>query len=204
MDIYTMDNKEGLYVSTKLDLLRLENKKSNINIISEKDNPKLKQVKNIFILDKHTYNVLKTGLKYFFCVDKNDIFFHIIFEDFCMVYSFNENTNWKVVNLDIIDKDSYESINANQSYSFNKVATSCLMISVTLACKYGFDRVFDIGHENFSQFVALAFQNIDEKKVIHGKESEYAFSLIKTRLKKEFTETFMPYSKYSAKDFLIN
>ncbi len=190
MDIYEVEKKEGEYLALEVEHLRKKKPKSHTNIVCDgDDNKQIDKFKRHIILANGVLRIFEQSKAIYVCVEKNMLRMVLVYDTCHIVYSLKEDSDWKVIELDLIDIKQCSEVKANKPDILCREDASVLLEAVNLAYKYGFSRVYNSENPNcLSEMLTHIIEEDGKRRHEPGHADMAASYVLHDSMKKDFIE----------------
>ena len=193
MDIYEIDFGEGRRLIEEFDKLR--KKKNNGRIVVKCDrtnNDEIKKSRSCYLLNKGLTDIFMKAKQYYMILSDNQLSVSMVFSECHIVYNLRMESDWKIVEVEIIDSAMCSNIKPNQPEIFGRAEVAAFSVIANYSNTYGYSRVFD---KNIPNNITRMFRMVINNKAL----SEYEFGLedkilnliSKDGMKKEFLNNYV-------------
>ena len=188
MDIYEVEKREGEYLALEVEHLRKKKPKSHTNIICDSgDNKQIDKFKRHIILANGVLKIFEQSKGIYICAEKNSLRMILVYDTCHIVYSLKEDSDWKVIELDLIDIKQCKEVKANKSETLCREDTLALLDGINLAYKYGFSRVYNSDNPNcLSEMISQIIECDGKNRHELGHADKTASYVLKNSMRKEF------------------
>lgn len=191
MNAYEIEKMKGLYLANELEKMRVKKQKASVNIRSNNtNNEQIKRFKNMYLLNNNINEVIRSAEAYYMLIGVNSIAVELVFNESHVVYSLKVDSDWKTIDLDILDIQLCGNRKPNMPHVVGKAEITAFIILANLGYSYGYARVMNTRKD----YLTNIFNKIVEDKVLasrdHGIESIISELLMQEGIKKEFLQTF--------------
>ncbi len=145
MDIYKVDTKEGCYIARELEGLRRKKKRGKIAVRCNRiNNDQVRHFRSLFLMEKGTTNIFNEALAFYMLIDDDSIAFNLVYEECDIIYSLNRNSNWKIIDLEIDDKEFRDEISHTRDKTARRAEATAFLAMFSYSYTYGYSNVFNI------------------------------------------------------------
>ena len=191
MDIYEVNVTEGIYLVSELEKIRRTRDRGRLFVrCNDRGNDEVYKAKKIYLLDNNLLNLFSKAQEYFLILNNNNMEVILVYSEYNIVYQLYEKNNWKVVEVEIIEKDLCPKLTKNQQRIINRPETTALLVLVTYAYKYGLNRVCNIDSPLFLNVLIheIAKENISDASF--DLESKISVLLSSKGFSEEFVNSY--------------
>lgn len=197
IDIYDVDVKEGFFLAKELEKLRRKKDIGKIVVTCKREtSDEIKQYKRAFLLCEGTTHLFSKAKAFYVGIGEQDIFFDIEAETCHIVYKFTSDVNWKIIDLEIVDKEMKKEIIINKEKKMGRAEVYAFLMLASFAYKYGYTNVFD---ENKKGVLNKLFEDISKSNDLEenefGLESKVSNMVFETVMRPEFSKLHSPIFK---------
>ena len=191
MDIYEVDFGEGRRLIEEFDKLR--KKKNNGRIVVKCDrtnNDEIKRFRSFYLLNKGLMDIFMKAKKYYIILSDNQLSVSMVFSECHIVYNLRPESDWKIVEVEIIDNDMCADLKPNQSEIFGRAEVAAFSVIANYSNTYGYSRVFDKSiPDNVSRMFRMVINNEALSEYEFGLEDKILNLISKDAMRKEFVNS---------------
>ena len=193
MYIYEIDLNEGRRLIEEFDKLR--KKKTTVRIVvkcERSNNDEIKRFRNCYLLNKGLRDIFAKAKQYYMTLSDNRLAVSMVFSECHIVYEFRSETDWKIVEVEIIDSELCTDIKPNQQEIFARAEVAAFSVIANFSYTYGYSKVFDSSiPDNLSRMFKLVISNEALSEYEFGLEEKILNLISKDGMKKEFVEKYV-------------
>lgn len=193
MDIYEVDFGEGRRLIEEFDKLR--KKKNNGRIVVKCDrtnNDETKRFRSYYLLNQGLTDIFTKAKQYYMIISNNHLAVSMVFSECHIVYNLRPESDWKIVEVEIIDRDMCTDIKPNQPEIFGRAEVAAFSVIASFSVTYGYSRVFDKSiPNNVSRMFRLIINNETLSEYEFGLEDKILNLISKDGMKKEFVNNYV-------------
>lgn len=192
MDIYEIDLNEGRRLIEEFDKLRKKKNNGRIVVKCERiNNDEIKRFR-CYLLNKGLRDIFAKAKQYYMTLSDNRLAVSMVFSECHIVYEFRVETDWKVVEVEIIDNELCTDIKPNQQEIFARAEVAAFSVIANFSYTYGYSKVFDSSiSDNLSRMFRLVINNETLSEYEFGLEEKILNLISKDGMKKEFVEKYV-------------
>lgn len=193
MDIYEIDLNEGRRLIEEFDKLRKKKNNGRIVVKCERiNNDEIKRFRNCYLLNKGLQDIFSKAKQYYITLSDNCLSVSMVFSECHIVYEFQAETDWKVIEVEIIDNELCTDINPNQPEIFARAEVAAFSVIANFSYTYGYSKVFDSSiPDNLSRMFRLVISNEALSEYEFGLEEKILNLISKDGMKKEFVDNYV-------------
>lgn len=193
MDIYEIDLNEGRRLIEEFDKLRKKKNNGRIVVKCERiNNNEIKRFRNCYLLNKGLRDIFAKAKQYYMTLSDNRLAVSMVFSECHIVYEFRSETEWKIVEVEIIDSELCTDIKPNQQEIFGRAEVAAFFVIANFSYTYGYGKVFDSSiPDNLSRMFKLVISNEALSEYEFGLEEKILNLISQDGMKKEFVEKYV-------------
>lgn len=196
-DVYNIVKEEGVFLAKELEKLRRKKETGKVVVTCKREtSDEIKRYKRAFLLNEGTTQLFYEAKGFCAGIDEHSMFLDIEAETCHVVYKFDDNVNWKIIDLEIIDKELVKEVITKHKQRMGRAEVYAFLVIVSFAYKYGYSNVFCI---NEKQKIKEFFKNIidceDMGESEFGLESKVTEKIFREVMKTEFCQNYSPIFK---------
>lgn len=145
MDIYAVEKQAGCYLANELEKLRKRRCNSRVAVKCSPmpaNNDKINRIRNSFLLDRGLTNVFADADQYLMIICSRAVAFLLCYDVCQILYRLREETDWKFVELEILNIKHCQSITPNKPVLAGRAEATAFEILARLAVTHGFQKTF--------------------------------------------------------------
>lgn len=159
---------------------------------ADTNNDEIKRFRNCYLLNKGLRDIFAKAKQYYMTLSDNRLAVSMVFSECHIVYEFRSETDWKIVEVEIIDSELYTDIKPNQSEIFARAEVAAFSVIANFSYTYGYSKVFDSSiSDNLSRMFRLVINNETLSEYEFGLEEKILNLISKDGMKKEFVEKYV-------------
>ena len=193
MNIYEIDKNEGRRLMGEFDKLRKKKSNGKIVVKCERvNNDEIKRFRSCYLLNKGLTDIFAKAEQYYMILGDNELSVAMVFSQCHIVYYFRAETDWKLVEVEIIDSELCTDIKPNQTEVFGRAEVAAFSVIANFSYTYGYSKVFDSSKaDNLSRMFRLVMHNETLSEYEFGLEEKILNLISKDGMKKEFVEKYV-------------
>ena len=190
MDIYEIDKNEGRRLMGEFDKLRKKKSNGKIVVKCERvNNDEIKRFRSCYLLNKGLTDIFAKAEQYYMILGDNELSVAMVFSQCHIVYYFRAETDWKLVEVEIIDSELCTDIKPNQTEVFGRAEIAAFSVIANFSYTYGYSKVFDNSKpENLLRMFKLVIYNEALSEYEFGLEEKILNLISKDGMKKGFVD----------------
>lgn len=193
MDIYEIDKNEGRRLMGEFDKLRKKKSNGKIVVKCERvNNDEIKRFRSCYLLNKGLTDIFAKVEQYYLLLGENELSVSMVFSQCHIVYYFKAETDWKLIEVEIIDSELCTDIKPNQTEVFGRAEIAAFSVIANFSYTYGYSKVFDSSKpDNLSRMFKLVIHNEALSEYEFGLEEKILNLISKDGMKKEFVDRYV-------------
>lgn len=193
MDIYEIDLSEGRRLIGEFDKLRRKKKNGRIVVKCERvNNDEIRRFRSCYLLNQGLSDIFAKAKQYYMILGDNELSVSMAFSECHIVYYFKLESDWKLVEVEIIDSELCTDIKPNQSDIFGRAEIAAFSVIANFSYTYGYSKVFDSSKpDNLSRMFKLVMHNEALSEYEFGLEEKILNLISKDGMKKEFVDKYV-------------
>lgn len=193
MDIYEIDKNEGRRLMGEFDKLRKKKSNGKIVVKCERvNNDEIKRFRSCYLLNKGLTDIFAKAEQYYLLLGENELSVSMVFSQCHIVYYFKAETDWKLIEVEIIDSELCTDIKPNQTEVFGRAEIAAFSVIANFSYTYGYSKVFDSSKpDNLSRMFKLVIHNEALSEYEFGLEEKILNLISKDGMKKEFVDRYV-------------
>lgn len=193
MDIYEIDKNEGRRLMGEFDKLRKKKSNGKIVVKCERiNNDEIKRFRSCYLLNKGLTDIFAKAQQYYLLLGDNELSVSMVFSQCHIVYYFKAETDWKLIEVEIIDSELCTDIKPNQTEVFGRAEIAAFSVIANFSYTYGYSKVFDSSKpDNLSRMFRLVMHNEALSEYEFGLEEKILNLISKDGMKKEFVDKYV-------------
>ena len=193
MDIYEIDKNEGRRLMGEFDKLRKKKSNGKIVVKCERvNNDEIKRFRSCYLLNKGLTDIFAKAEQYYLLLGDNELSVSMVFSQCHIVYYFKAETDWKLIEVEIIDSELCADIKPNQTEVFGRAEIAAFSVIANFSYTYGYSKVFDSSKpDNLSRMFRLVMHNEALSEYEFGLEEKILNLISKDGMKKEFVDRYV-------------
>lgn len=193
MDIYEIDKNEGRRLMGEFDKLRKKKSNGKIVVKCERvNNDEIKRFRSCYLLNKGLTDIFAKAEQYYMIMGDNELSVSMVFSQCHIVYYFKAETDWKLIEVEIIDSELCTDIKPNQAEVFGRAEIAAFSVIANFSYTYGYSKVFDSSKpDNLSRMFKLVMHNEALSEYEFGLEEKILNLISKDGMKKEFVDKYV-------------
>lgn len=190
MDIYEIDKSEGRRLMGEFDKLRKKKSNGKIVVKCERvNNDEIKRIRSCYLLNKGLTDIFAKAEQYYLLLGENELSVSMVFSQCHIIYYFKAETDWKLIEVEIIDSELCTDIKPNQTEVFGRAEIAAFSVIANFSYTYGYSKVFDSSKpDNLSRMFKLVIHNEALSEYEFGLEEKILNLISKDGMKKEFVD----------------
>ena len=193
MNIYEIDKNEGRRLMGEFDKLRKKKSNGKIVVKCERvNNDEIKRFRSCYLLNKGLTDIFAKAEQYYMILGDNELSVAMVFSQCHIVYYFRAETDWKLVEVEIIDSELCTDIKPNQTEVFGRAEVAAFSVIANFSYTYGYSKVFDSSKaDNLSRMFRLVMHNETLSEYEFGLEEKILNLISKDGMKKDFVDKYV-------------
>lgn len=193
MDIYEIDKSEGRRLMGEFDKLRKKKSNGKIVVKCERvNNDEIKRIRSCYLLNKGLTDIFAKAEQYYLLLGENELSVSMVFSQCHIIYYFKAETDWKLIEVEIIDSELCTDIKPNQTEVFGRAEIAAFSVIANFSYTYGYSKVFDSSKpDNLSRMFKLVIHNEALSEYEFGLEEKILNLISKDGMKKEFVDKYV-------------
>lgn len=193
MDIYEIDINEGRRLIGEFEKLRKKKNNGRIVVKCERSqNDEIKRFRNSYLLNKDIQDIIMKAIQYYITLSDKRLSVSMIFSECHIVYEFCIESDFKIVEVEIIDRELCTDIRPNQSKTFGRAGVAAFSTIANFSYTYGYSKVFDSNiPDNLARMFKLVIGNERLSEYEFGLEEKILNLISKDGMKKEFVDNYI-------------
>lgn len=193
MDIYEIELNEGRRLIGEFEKLRKKKNNGRVVVKCERiNNEEVKRFRNSYLLNKGVQDIFLKAKQYFITLAEKRLSVSMVFSECHIVYEFREETDWKTIEVEIIDNELCADIKPNQPDIFGRAEIAAFSVIANFSYTYGYSKVFDSSvPDNLSRMFRLVICNEALSEYEFGLEQKILNLISKNGMKKEFVDNYV-------------
>ena len=193
MDIYEIDKNEGRRLMGEFDKLRKKKSNGKIVVKCERvNNDEIKRFRSCYLLNKGLTDIFAKAEQYYLLLGENELSVSMVFSQCHIIYYFKAETDWKLIEVEIIDSELCTDIEPNQTEVFGRAEVAAFSVIANFSYTYGYSKVFDSSKaDNLSRMFRLVMHNEALSEYEFGLEEKILNLISKDGMKKEFVDRYV-------------
>lgn len=193
MDIYEIDINEGRRLIGEFDKLRKKKNNGKIVVKCERvNNDEIRRFRNCYLLNQGLSDIFGKAKQYYMILGDNELSVSMVFSQCHIVYYFRLESDWKLVEIEIIDSELCTDIKPNQSDIFGRAEIAAFSVIANFSYTYGYSKVFDSSKpDNLSRMFKLVMHNETLSEYEFGLEEKILNLISRDSMKKDFVDKYV-------------
>lgn len=193
MDIYEIDKNEGRRLMGEFDKLRKKKSNGKIVVKCERvNNDEIRRFRSCYLLNQGLSDIFAKAKQYYMILGDNELSVSMAFSECHIVYYFKLESDWKLVEVEIIDSELCTDIKPNQSDIFGRAEIAAFSVIANFSYTYGYSKVFDSSKpDNLSRMFRLVMHNEALSEYEFGLEEKILNLISQDGMKKEFVDKYV-------------
>lgn len=193
MDIYEIDLSEGRRLMGEFDKLRRKKNNGRIVVKCERvNNDEIKRFRSCYLLNQGLSDIFAKAKQYYMILGDNELSVSMAFSECHIVYYFKLESDWKLVEVEIIDSELCTDIKPNQSDIFGRAEIAAFSVIANFSYTYGYSKVFDSSKpDNLSRMFKLVMHNETLSEYEFGLEEKILNLISRDSMKKDFVDKYV-------------
>lgn len=193
MDIYEIDLSEGRRLMGEFDKLRRKKNNGRIVVKCERvNNDEIKRFRSCYLLNQGLSDIFAKAKQYYMILGDNELSVSMAFSECHIVYYFKLESDWKLVEVEIIDSELCTDIKPNQSDIFGRAEIAAFSVIANFSYTYGYSKVFDSSKpDNLSRMFKLVMHNEALSEYEFGLEEKILNLISRDGMKKDFVDKYV-------------
>jgi len=181
MDIYAVEKQEGRYLARELEKLREKKSRSRVAIkCNPTNNEQINRFRKAFLLESGTSNVFEMSDRYYITIDTQALTLTIIYDVCHIIYHLRKETDWKYIELEIVDSKFCQNIVPNKTAVAGRAEVTAFHILVSHSIAQGLYNTFHLRSGTLLSEIFEKISNADElKKADFGLEAKITSMILK-------------------------
>jgi len=149
-DIYTVEPQEGFYLANEFEKMRVSKDRGNVVVVCKGSGSEpLKALRKSYLLGANIGNIFREAENYYLIMENNGIALILVYPDYYVQYALQIKTDWRVVELELIDKNMMDEPQFNHHHPVGRTESETIHLIANFAFRYGFSKVFTVDDEDF-------------------------------------------------------
>lgn len=193
MDIYEIDLNEGRRLVEEFDKLRRKKNNGRIVVKCERvNNDEIKRFRSCYLLNQGLSDIFGKAKQYYMILGNNELSVSMVFSQCHIVYYFRAETDWKLIEVELIDSELCTDIKPNQPEVFGRAEIAAFSVIANFSYTYGYSKVFDSSKpDNLSEMFKLVMHNETLSEYEFGLEEKILNLISKDGMKKNFVDKYV-------------
>lgn len=193
MDIYEIDLSEGRRLIGEFDKLRKKKNNGKIVVKCERvNNDEIRRFRSSYLLNRGLSDIFAQVKQYFMMVGDNEISVSMVFSECHIVYYLRPESDWKLVEVEIIDSELCTDIKPNQSEVLGRAEVAAFNVIANFSYTYGYSKVFGSSkQDNLSEMFKLVMHNETLSEYEFGLEEKILNLISKHGMRKDFVDNYV-------------
>ena len=193
MNIYEIDKSEGRRLMGEFDKLRKKKSNGKIVVKCERvNNDEIRRFRSCYLLNQGLSDIFAKAKQYYMILGDNELSVSMAFSECHIVYYFKLESDWKLVEVEIIDSELCTDIKPNQSDIFGRAEIAAFSVIANFSYTYGYSKVFDSSKpDNLSRMFRLVMHNEALSEYEFGLEEKILNLISQDGMKKEFVDKYV-------------
>lgn len=193
MDIYEIDLNEGRRLIGEFDKLRKKKNNGKIVVKCERvNNDEIRRFRSCYLLNQGLSDIFAKAKQYYIILENNELSVSMVFSQCHIIYYFKAESDWKLVEVEIIDSELCADIKPNQSDIFGRAEIAAFSVIANFSYTYGYSKVFDSSKpDNLSRMFKLVMHNETLSEYEFGLEEKILNLISRDSMKKDFVDKYV-------------
>lgn len=193
MDIYEIDLNEGRRLIGEFDKLRKKKNNGKIVVKCERvNNDEIRRFRSCYLLNQGLSDIFAKAKQYYIILENNELSVSMVFSQCHIIYYFKAESDWKLVEVEIIDSELCTDIKPNQPDIFGRAEIAAFSVIANFSYTYGYSKVFDSSKpDNLSRMFKLVMHNETLSEYEFGLEEKILNLISRDSMKKDFVDKYV-------------